>query len=101
MVLERLHLLIVALVLQLKILGVVSGVGDEFLLIDFVNFLNDTIHEGTVVGNNQKRTRVLLEISLKPHQGIQIQVVCRLVEHEQIGLLDQQAGQVRTHDPPP
>ncbi len=42
---------------------------------------------------------VAREVILEPQQRLEIEVVGRLVEHQQRGLADQQAGEMRAHDP--
>jgi hypothetical protein len=66
---------------------------------DFVNGLDDFIHELPVVGDEQDGAGVGLEIVLQPEEGEEVEVVGRLVEHEQVGLHDKQAGEVGAHDP--
>ena len=51
------------------------------------------------MGNHQDRSGVVLQIVLKPEQGHEVQVVGRLVQHEQVRFDNEKAGQVSSHDP--
>ena len=84
--------MIVTLVLQFEEARVVAIIGDELLLIDFVNLVDYPVHEGTVVRNDQECAGILLKVALEPHQRVQVEVVRRLVQHEKIGLLHQKTG---------
>ena len=97
----RLHLLLVALLALIEIGRVIAGVGNELgcVGVDFDHRLNDRIHEIAIVRNHQNRARVIQQISLQPQQRQKVEVVGRLVEHQQVGLHHQQARKVRTHHP--
>ena len=51
--------------------------------------------------NGQYRSGEFLNLLLEPAQGFQIEVVGGLIEHQQVGLHHQQAGEVGPHDPAP
>ena len=51
------------------------------------------------MGNHQDRAGILLQIILEPEQRLEIKMVGRLVEHQQVGLLHEQAREVGAHDP--
>ena len=69
------------------------------MLIDLVHGFDDFVHEVAVVRNHEKRTWVVLEVALEPDERDEVEVVCRLIEHEEIWLLHEKASEVRTHDP--
>jgi hypothetical protein len=51
------------------------------------------------VRDHQDRAGIMLEIILEPAERLEIEMVRRLVEHEQVRLHHQQPRQVRAHDP--
>ncbi len=79
--------------------GVVAGVVDEFFLGDFVNLRHEFVHELAIVGNHQHGAAVVLQVSLKPDERDEVQVVGRFVEEEEVGFHDEEAGEVGAHDP--
>lgn len=99
LILEGSHHLVVALVLEFEVAGVVSLVGGELLLVDLVDFLDDAIHEGAVVGDDEEGAGVVLEVALEPHERAEVEVVGGLVQHEEVWLFYEEAGKVGAHDP--
>ena len=59
----------------------------------------ELVEKGAVVGNKEDGAGILAEVFLEPLQGLQVEMVGRLVEHQQVGRLHQKAGQVGAHDP--
>ena len=57
------------------------------------------IEKIAVVRNHEDGAGILAQVFLEPLQGFQVQMVGRLVQHQQVRLLHQQAGQVRAHHP--
>jgi hypothetical protein len=51
------------------------------------------------VRDDEDRARITLQVLLEPQQRLEVEVVGRLVEHQQVGFLRQQPRQVRTHHP--
>ena len=80
---------------------VVAGVGIELggVRVDFDDGLDDGVHEVAVVGNHQNGTAVIQQVALKPEQRDQVEVVRRLVEHQQIRLHSEELGEVGAHHP--
>ncbi len=80
---------------------VVAGVGNEFrgVRIDLDDGLDDGVHEVAVVGNHQDGAGVVEQVALEPEQREQVEVVGRLVEHEQVRLHDEELGEVGAHHP--
>ncbi len=99
LVLELGGLLFLAGVLLVQVVVVVAGVLVEPAAAQFEDARAKRIQEFAIVGNEDQPAGVTREIVLEPEQGLEIEVVGRLVEHEQRGLADQQAGEVRAHDP--
>ena len=78
---------------------VVAPVAVELSVTDFENIDADGIQEFAVVGDSQNRTAVLREVVLKPSERFEIEMVRRFIQHQDVGLHDEQPGQVSTHDP--
>ncbi len=96
-----LDLLLVAFFALVEEGRVVAGVGNEFggVRVDFDDGFDDRVHEIAVVGDHQDGPRVVEQVTLEPEQREQVEVVGRLVEHQQVGLHDEQLGEVGAHDP--
>ena len=63
---------------------------------DLRHAIADAVHEVAVVRDDQHRAAVLFQRVLQPLDGGKVQVVGRLVEHEQVGLGKQQAGKAQS-----
>ena len=61
--------------------------------VDFADPFGDVVQEVAVVGDGQYCPGVGLEVSFEPVHGFGVEVVGRLVEEQQIGLLEQQFAQ--------
>src|SRR5208283_1151913 len=57
--------------------------------------------EGTVVGNQDKSRRTVQKIVFQPQKAFQIEVVCRLVEQQQVGFRQKEPRQFEAHHPTP
>ncbi len=79
--------------------AVVAGVFEHRLLFDMNNFVYHRVEEITVVRDQDQRALIALQPLLQPDDGIQIEVVSRFIEQQQIGAADQRLGQVKTHAP--
>ena len=84
--------------LQLEV-GVAAGVFVELAVLDVDDAVDDRIEEVAVVRNQHQRALIALEPLLQPDDGIQIQVVGRFIEQQQIGAAEQGLGQVQAHAP--
>ena len=60
----------------------------------------EDVEEFAVVRDREDRARIPEQVVLEPSERFEIEVVRRLVEQEQVRLLDQQAREVRAHHPP-
>ena len=78
---------------------VVARVAVEPLIANLDDTGDQLIEKLPVVRDDQNRSRVILQIALKPNEGFEIQMVGGLIEHEDVRLMHQQPGQVRPHDP--
>jgi len=83
----------------LKVFVIAAPVADQPALADFDNAADDLVEELAVVRNDEDRARITLEIFLEPEQRLEVEVVGRLVQQQQIRLLRQQPRQVRPHHP--
>ncbi len=57
------------------------------------------IDELAIVGNQQQRALIAAEPALEPDDRVQIQMIGRLVEQQQIRTADQRLGEVQPHAP--
>ena len=55
--------------------------------------LGDVVEEVAVVGDRDDRARVLLQEALQPVDRLGVEVVGRLVEQQQVGVAEEQAGE--------
>ena len=83
----------------LEELVVVAGVGHQLALIHMNGRRGHRVQQVTVVADQQNRVGVILEVPLQPDGRLQIEVVGRLVEQEQVGPGEQHAGQRHAHPP--
>ncbi|TWG79689.1 hypothetical protein L602_000600000890 [Cupriavidus gilardii J11] len=79
--------------------AVVAAVAPQLLVLDMDRDGADRVEEFAVVRNHHERARVARQPVLQPHDGVQIQVVGRLVQQQQVGLAHQRLGQVQPHAP--
>ena len=78
---------------------VVAGVLKHCLLFDMDNFVDDRIEKIAIVGDEDQRSRIALQPLLQPDHRIEIEVVSRFIEQQQIGAADQRLGEVKAHTP--
>jgi hypothetical protein len=71
----------------------------EALAAQFDHARAEGVEEGAVVRDDDEAARVAGQVVLEPEQGFEVEVVGRLVEQQERGLADEEAGEVRTHDP--
>ncbi len=83
--------------LNLDIIRVVAGIGGHGAAegVHVQNGARCAVQKGSVVGHDQHRAIEPLQEALQPFQGRDIQVVCRFVEEEQVGVGEQQPGQAQ------
>ena len=90
---------LIALLLELEEAGVVTRVAHELRVLDVVDRLHELVHEVAVVGNHEDGAGVVAQVALEPEQAHEVEVVRGLVEHQQVGLGDQELGEVGAHHP--
>ena len=72
---------------------VVAGERDPPAAVQLQDPLRDVVEEVAVVGDRDDGARVLLEEALQPLDRLGVEVVGRLVEQEQVGVLEQQPAE--------
>ena len=80
-------------------LGVAAAVEREALLFDVRDVADHGVEEDAVVGDQQQRAAVVAQPLFEPDDGVEIEVVGRLVEQQQIGAAHQRLRQVESHPP--
>mmetsp|Transcript_86633 Transcript_86633/g.187404 ORF Transcript_86633/g.187404 Transcript_86633/m.187404 type:complete len:533 (-) Transcript_86633:425-2023(-) len=92
--------LVLLLVVHLLEGGVVASVVDQLLVLEVQDVRADVVQEVGVVGNHDHRVRVDMgEVVVQPEDGVQVQVVRRLVEHQQLRLEEEGLRQGDAHAP--
>ncbi len=99
LVFKRRHHLLLPRRLLPQVIIIVSPVAMHLGVRDLQDGVRQRVEEGAVVRDHQNRPRIAPQVVLKPQQRLQIQVVRRLVQQQQVRLLHQQARQVRAHHP--
>ena len=104
---NRLLLLLEGALLQRQLLAaqdfeltVVATVTLDLLILDVQRDVADLVEKFAIVRNHDERTGVTLEPVFEPDDGVQIQVVGRLVEQQQIGRAHERLRQIQAHAPP-
>ena len=80
--------------LFLQIEGIVSVVVLGMTVGDLDDPVHDPVQEEAVMGDRQRGPLELLDIGLQPLDAAQVQVVGRLVEQKDVGLLQQEPGEI-------
>lgn len=57
------------------------------------------VEEGSVVGYDENSSRPRLEIVFQPCQGVQVDVIGRFVQHEEVGFDEQSTSKCQPHTP--
>ena len=94
----RQELLFVRFALR-QVIIITAAVTDKPALADFDDAADQFIEKLAVVRDDQDRAGIMFQVFLKPKQRLQIQVIGRFIEQQQVGLLCQQPRQVRAHHP--
>ena len=78
---------------------VVAGENVELAVGDVGHVVDDGVHEGAVVADHKHGAAIALEEVFQPAHALQVEVVGRLVEQQQVRLAQQQLGQRDAHLP--
>ena len=73
--------------------GVVALVGNAAAAIELEDPAGDVVEEVAVVGDDQDRARIVAQVPFQPGDALGVEMVGRLVEQQQFGLLEQQLAQ--------
>ncbi|MNS57998.1 hypothetical protein D3C72_909030 [compost metagenome] len=80
-------------------LAVVAAVARELGVGDVQGDVGHGVEKLAVVADDDHGAGVLLQPGFEPHQGVQVQVVGRFVEQQQVARAHQRAGQLQAHAP--
>ena len=78
---------------------VVTRVGVELVAVDMNDPRHHGIEEVAIVGDQQQRARVTLQPIFEPQYGVEVEVVGRLVEEQQVGARHQRLREIEPHAP--
>ncbi len=78
---------------------VVAVVGDELLLIDVDDVIAHVVQQVAIVAHHQERVAEAPQMLGEPQHRLEIEMVRRLVEDQQVGIAEQRAGQRHAHPP--
>ena len=79
--------------------AVIAAVTGEFSVLDMQRHRGDGIKKFAVVADDDHGSLIALEPGFEPDQRVEIEVVGRFVEQQQIGRTHQRASQLQTHAP--
>jgi hypothetical protein len=79
--------------------AVVAAVAGELGLVEVQRDARDGVEELAVVADHQQRALVALQPGLEPDQRVEVEVVGRLVEQQQVARAHQRARQLQPHAP--
>ena len=81
-------------------LGVVTGIQAQLAPVEMDDRCHDRVEKIAVVGDEQQRSGIPLQPLLEPEHGVEIEMVGRLIEQQQIRARHQRLRQVEPHAPP-
>ena len=84
---------------QLQVFGIRDLVVVDMAQHHFHGPVRDRVQEAAVVADEQQRAATRLEVLLQPFDGLDVQVVGRLVEQQHVRLPEQDLGQLDAHVP--
>ena len=96
---HRLLALLARLALDQEVV-VIAGVFVQALAAKLDHARAEGVEEGAVVRDDDEAARVAGQVVLEPEQRLEVEVIGRLVEEQEGRFADEQAGEVRAHDPP-
>ncbi len=80
-------------------LGVIAGIGMNGAILDVQHSADDGVQELAVVRDHQQRARKRREPFLQPDDGVEIQMVGRFVQQQEVGARTQRPGHAQPHAP--
>ena len=78
---------------------VVAVVGDELLLVDVHDMVAHVVQQVAIVAHHQQRVAEALQVLGEPEHRLEVEMVRRLVEDQEVGIAEQRAGQRHAHAP--
>ncbi|MMZ62584.1 hypothetical protein D1872_248000 [compost metagenome] len=79
--------------LQFDITAVIPGIPARLVPFDLDDHIGEPVQKITVMGNDEQGARIVPQIVLQPCQRLDIQMVGRFVQHQQIRGLEQNPGE--------
>jgi hypothetical protein len=80
-------------------LAVVTAIAHQFAVVDMQGDIGHGIQKLAVMADHHHGAGILFEPGFEPDQGVQIQVVGRFIEQQQVRRAHQRARQLQTHAP--
>ena len=78
---------------------VVAIVGDELLLVDVHDVVAHVVQQVAIVAHHQQRVAEALQVLGEPQHRLEIEMVGRLVEDQEVGIAEQRSRQRHAHAP--
>ena len=79
--------------------GVVAGIALQLPVVDVHDHVHHAVEEIAVVRDDEQRAGIALQPVFQPDDGVQIEVVGRFVQQQQVGRAHQRLRQVQPHAP--
>lgn len=92
-------LVAVSITLGLLELIEVSSVVGEFFILEVNDFIAHSIQKVTGVRHDDNGDRQSLNVVFEPDKSRQVQVICRFVQHQNLGFAENNLGDSDTHSP--
>ena len=78
---------------------VAAGIEGEFRVLEMDDLVDHLVQKIAVVGDQQQRVRIIDQEAFEPERCLEVEMVGRLVEQQQIGLREQHRGKRHAHAP--
>ncbi len=82
-------------------LAVVAGIQAQLAAVEVHDGRDDGVEKIAIVRDQQQRARVTLQPLLEPQHGIEVEMVGRLVEQQQVGTRHERLREIEAHAPSP
>ena len=79
--------------------GVAAAIDRQLPAIEMQDVIDGLVQQVAVVRDDDRGARIALEIVVEPDRALDVEVVGRLVEQQQVGLREQHRGQRHAHPP--
>ena len=74
-----------------------AGVGDDRLVVDVCDVGADLVEEVPIVGDHDERTLIADQELLEPVNGVEVEVIRRLVQQQRLGVAEERLRQQDSH----